>query len=315
MLQYAFPLLTMLIWSANTVVNKMAASSIQPAEIGFYRWALAGMLFTPFMLAPVWRNRQAIRPYAGKIVVLGVLGMAINQSLAYYAAHMTTATNMGIILSLMPLMALALSLLMLGQRLTAGALLGALVSLVGVLIVVSAGNMGALLAHGIGTGDAMMLLATLTYGVYSVLLKKWQLKLPALHLLYLQIVVAVLALLPLYLASARTGLNTDNIPLVLFAGIPTSMLAPLLWMQGIARIGPSRSIMFFNLLPVLTALMAAVVLSEQLAGYHVVGGVLVLAGVVLAEVWTRPLGLAFGYEAYEKLKPFLPQNPLKNTEK
>lgn len=290
MLQYVFPLLTMLIWSANTVVNKMAASAIQPGEISFYRWACAGLLFTPFMLVPVWRNRQAIRPYVGKIIVLGVLGMAINQSLNYYAAHMTSATNMGIIFSLMPLMALALSLLMLGQRLTSGALLGALVSLFGVAIVVSAGNLGALLTHGVGKGDAMLLLSTLTYGVYSVLLKKWQLKIPALHLLYLQIVVAVLALLPLYLVSEHTGLNADNIPLVLFAGIPTSMLAPLLWMQGIARIGPSRSIMFFNLLPVLTALMAAAVLSERLAGYHVLGGLLVLLGVVVAEVWKRPLG-------------------------
>ncbi|MBL8509476.1 MAG: EamA family transporter, partial [Chitinimonas sp.] len=82
MLQYAFPLLAVLIWAGNTVVNKLAAGAIYPAEIGFYRWLLAGLLFTPFMLRPVLRNWPAIRPHLGKLVVLGILGMATYQSLA-----------------------------------------------------------------------------------------------------------------------------------------------------------------------------------------------------------------------------------------
>ncbi|MNP86708.1 EamA-like transporter family protein [compost metagenome] len=55
----------------------------------------------------MWRNRAAIRPHLPRIFVLGVLGMALYQSLAYFAASITSATNMGIILSLMPLMSLA----------------------------------------------------------------------------------------------------------------------------------------------------------------------------------------------------------------
>ncbi|MFO5783564.1 EamA/RhaT family transporter, partial [Klebsiella pneumoniae] len=83
-------------------------------------------------------------------------------------------------------------------RLNAGALLGALVSLAGVVLVISQGHLGALLEHGVNLGDAMMIVATLAYAVYSVLLKKWSLKLPAMQLLYLQVLVAILALLPLY---------------------------------------------------------------------------------------------------------------------
>lgn len=109
-MNYAFPLFAILIWAGNTVVTKMSAGAIYPAEIGFYRWLLAGALFTPFLLPAVWRNRAAIRPHLGKVAVLGVLGMAVYQSLAYFAAGITSATNMGIILSLMPLMSLALSI-------------------------------------------------------------------------------------------------------------------------------------------------------------------------------------------------------------
>lgn len=288
-MNYAFPLLAILIWAGNTVVNKLAVGAIFPAEIGFYRWLLAGVLLSPFLLRPVLRNRAAIRPHLGKIAVLGVLGMAVYQSLAYFAASITSATNMGIILSLMPLMSLAMAIAALGQRLSIGALLGALVSFAGVLLVVSGGDPAALLAQGLNLGDAMMLVATLAYAVYSTLLKKWQLRLPPLQLLYLQVLVAIVVLLPLYLFSPKAGLGLNNIGLVLYACVLASIVAPLLWMQAIMRLGPSRTTLFFNLLPAVTAVIAALVLGEQLALYHLFGGLLTLAGVILAERWTTPL--------------------------
>lgn len=288
-MQYAFPLLTILIWAVNTVITKAAADVIFPSEIGFYRWVLAGLLFTPFMLGPVWANRAVIRPMLGKIVILGVLGMALYQSLAYFAAGMTTATNMGIIQSLVPVMALGLSIATLGNRLTFGALLGALISFAGVVVVVSAGNLNGLIEQGVNRGDAMVLVAAAACAVYSTLLKKWQLRLPPLQLLYMQILVAIVVLLPLFVLSPKAGLNASNVPLVLYAAIPTSMLAPWLWMTSIIRLGPSRTTLFFNLMPIATALIAAVALGERLALYHLYGGALTLLGVILAERWTTPL--------------------------
>ena len=288
-MQYAYPLLAIFIWAGNTVITKMSAGAIFPAEIGFYRWLLAGLLFTPFMLKPVLTHWSLIRPNLGKILVLGVLGMAVYQSLAYFAASLTSATNMGIILSLMPLMSLAMAIVSLGQRLTMGALAGAALSFTGVLVVVSSGSLGALLEHGVNLGDAMMLIATLAYAVYSTLLKKWQLKLPPLVLLYLQVLVAVVVLFPLFLASPKVGPTLQNIPLVLYACLLASMVAPLAWMQAVVRLGPSRTTQFFNLLPLITALIAAVVLHEQLAMYHLVGGVLTLGGVIVSERWTTVL--------------------------
>ncbi|HEN8713903.1 MULTISPECIES: DMT family transporter [Pseudomonas] len=288
-MNYLYPLTAILIWAGNTVVTKLSAGAIHPAEIGFYRWLLAGLLFTPFLLPAVWRNRPAIRPHLPRIFVLGVLGMALYQSLAYFAASITSATNMGIILSLMPLMSLALSIAWLGQRLSYGALTGAAVSFIGVLEVVSAGHPGILLEQGLNRGDLLMLVATLAYALYSFLLKKWQLRLPPLQLLYLQVLVAIIVLLPLFLFSDKTGLNVHNAGLVLYACVLASMVAPLAWMQAVHRLGPSRTTLFFNLLPLVTALIAAAALDEQLASYHLVGGLLTLAGVVLAERWTTPV--------------------------
>lgn len=292
------PLLAVLIWSVNTVVSKMAAGAIAPAEISFYRWLLAALLFTPVALRPVIRNWAAIRPQLGRIGVLGLLGMVIYQSLAYYAAYLTTATHMGIIGSLTPVMVLALSIGLLGQRPTLGAVTGSLLSIVGVLVVVSSGQLQALFQDGANLGDALMLLAMLAYAVYAILLKRWHMaRVPAVQLLYLQILAAVLLLLPLYLATPRMGLSLHNLPLVGFAGIGASIAAPLLWMLSVARIGPSRASMFFNLVPLLTALIAALVLDESLALYHAVGGALTVAGVLLAELWKTPLSWRRGANA------------------
>ena len=136
-MQYAFPLLAIFIWAGNTIINKLAVGVIYPTEISFYRWLLAGLLFTPFLLKPVIANWSVIRPNLGKIFILGLLGMVIYQSLAYFAAALTSATNMGITLSLMPLMVLTLSIISLGQRLTVGALVGAVLSFAGVLVISS----------------------------------------------------------------------------------------------------------------------------------------------------------------------------------
>lgn len=109
------------------------------------------------------------------------------------------------------------------------------------------------------------------------------------QLLYLQVLMAIVVLLPLFLLSDKTGLNSRNIGLVLYACVLASMIAPLVWMKAVHRPGPSRTTLFFNLLPLVTALIAAVVLDEQLARYHLVGGLLTTAGVILAERWTTPI--------------------------
>lgn len=287
---YLLPLGAILIWSVNTVVSKLAADSISAAEIGFFRWLVAALLFTPFLLPSVWRQRTTIVPLLPRITVLGLLGMVVYQSLAYYAAHYTTATHMGIIGALTPMLVLALATAFLGQRLSHGALWGSLIAMAGVALVVSAGQPQQLLAQGLNRGDAMMLVAMLSYAAYNILLKRWPMpRLATLPLMYLQILVAVVAQLPLYLLAPKVGLNAANWPLVAYAGVMASIAAPLLWMQSVQRIGPGRSSMFFNLTPLFTAVIAWAALQEPLAGYHAVGGALTVGGLLLAELWKAPL--------------------------
>ena len=86
-----------LIWSVNAIVSKLSAGAIDPAAISFYRWLLALLALTPFVLPAVWRNRREVAKALWKLLVLGLLGMVLYQCLTYYAAHSVTALFMGIL--------------------------------------------------------------------------------------------------------------------------------------------------------------------------------------------------------------------------
>ncbi|ERK15365.1 DMT family transporter [Serratia fonticola] len=285
-----FPLLAVLIWSINAVVSKVSATAIDPAAISFYRWALALIVLTPFVLPGAIRNWPTLRANWWKLMILGLLGMVLYQSLAYYAAHSVSALFMGILNSLIPLLTVLIGIFVLRVAPTVGIALGSILSLGGLVWLVSAGQPGLLLQHGIGKGELMMFAASASYALYGVLTKRWAIPLPNWQSLYVQIVFGVVLLLPNFLMAHDVQLTSQNIPLVLFAGIPASIAAPFLWIQGVMRLGANKASIFMNLAPVFTAIIAVLFLHEQLHSYHLIGGGIALLGVILSQRLRTPLG-------------------------
>jgi drug/metabolite transporter (DMT)-like permease len=284
---FALPIVTVTIWSGNVVVTKLAATEVHPSVIAFERWALALLLLTPFLIRPVWRLRRQILPHLPKLAVLGLLGMAAYQGLAYFAAETTSATKMGFVVSLVPLLTMALSSLLLAEAPTLGMVGGGALSLFGMALLLGQGDPLAPFSGGLVPGDGMMLIACVAYSGYSVLLRRWPMPLPAWPSLYLQIAFAALFLLLGWLLAPAAPHSMTAIGMILYAGIPTSILAPFLWMEAIRLLGPSRTSLFINLSPVMTAAIAVAVLGETLHPYHLAGGALVLLGVVLAQRFGR----------------------------
>ncbi|WP_421216570.1 DMT family transporter [Aeromonas enteropelogenes] len=278
-----FPLLAILIWAANTVVSKAAAGVVDPAAISFYRWVIAALALSPFCLPALWRRRSEIRPWFGKLLMLSLLGMVLYQCLAYYAAHSTSATNMGVIGSLLPLLTLLQGALFFGQRPGRQALLGMSLSLFGVFWLLGQGRPLALLHTGINPGDGMMLLGAASYALYGLLIRRWQLPFGPWLNLYLQILLAVLLLVPVALSAESLAVPREGWGMVLFAGLASSIFAAYCWMRGLASLGAERTSVFMNLMPLCTALIAVITLGEPIHGYHLLGGSLILGGVMLAQ--------------------------------
>ncbi|MBB3609721.1 DMT family transporter [Rhizobium sp. BK602] len=287
-MSYSLLLITALIWGGNAIVTKASAGVISASEIAFYRWVVAIAVLTPFVIRPIWMNRALLVAHGWRLLILGLLGGAGLPYLSYIAARYTSAMHLGVIQSLMPLLSLVLAIILLGHRMTYGAVAGGIVSLFGVALVASQGHIAILLTQGPNIGDAIMLAATICYALYTVLLKRWPIGVPLLQSLYLQACAAALVLLPIYVLSPRQGIAIASLPLIAYAGIAASIVAPLLWMRGIHHIGPARASLFFNFVPVATAILAIPLLSEQLTASLVLGGVMTMSGVILAELWRRP---------------------------
>ena len=128
---YLLPLLTVVIWSGNAIVNKMASVAIEPGAMSFYRWALAIVILTPCCLPHVIRQWKDVKKHLPQLAMLALLGMALNQSLGYYAGLTTSVSNMALISSLVPLFSVFASVPLLKKRISPLSIVGATISLLG----------------------------------------------------------------------------------------------------------------------------------------------------------------------------------------
>ncbi|MCY9853464.1 DMT family transporter [Vibrio mediterranei] len=284
---YLLPFLTVLIWGGNAIVNKIAASTIEPSAMSFYRWALAMLVMTPFCLPKLKRYWPEIRRNSGKLAFLALLGMVLNQSLGYYAALTTSASNMALITSLVPLISVFMSVPLLGKKNSMLSIAGGVISLAGLAFMLGQGDVAFFMHQTVAQGDLLMVLAAFVYATYCVLLKRWKMQLSSWMLIYTQGVFAVIMLFPLLLTSETIMPTSASLPLIAYAGLLASLIAPLCWVKAIDLIGADNSAMFMNLLPVIAVALAAVLLGETITQFHVIGGLMVISGVILSQVKVR----------------------------
>ncbi|EKB28259.1 DMT family transporter [Aeromonas dhakensis] len=279
-LAFLFPFSCMAIWAGNAIVSKLAVGVLSPAALAWSRWMVAAIVLTPFLAHRAWRERAKLRAGFYQLAALALLGMVLNQTFGYYAAQTLGATEIGLMMGLTPLMTVLLSIWLLR-----------VISILGLAILLGQGDPARLFTQGIHIGSVYMLLSAGTYALYSVLLKKWDLGLDNWSMLYGQVLCSLLFLTPFYLLVDGHWPDGRALWLILYAGIPTSALSPWLWMQGIALLGASRTAIFMNLLPVMTAGLAISWLGERLTSYHLIGGGMTLFGVLLAQLLVQPVVL------------------------
>ena len=254
------------------------------------------LILLPFCIRAVLKQKNIVVKSLAKLTVLASLGMVLNQCLAYYAAYTTSATNIAVFLSLMPLFGIFLSIPLLGSPLKFKALVGALISFSGLIYMLSEGKPLSLISQGISVGDELMFVSSLAYSLYSVLLSKWKLPLNPWTSVFCQVVIGALLQLPLLLISHSYAIESQALPMVFFAAAFASVLAPWFWFLGVQRIGAARATLFMNLVPVFTVSISAIFLGQQPTFFHLIGGGFVLSGFLIAQTSFLPF-------VYQKLSP------------
>ena len=276
-----------LLWAANAVVGRLVAPLVPPITLNFLRWALAFVLLLPFAWH-VLRPSGPIWPRLGRFAVLGFLGVGCYNALQYMAVKTSMPINVTLVGSSMPVFMLALGAAFFSQRITQRQVAGALLSIAGVLVVLSQGELDHLAQVRFVVGDIYMLVATAAWALYSWLLTRPG-DPPEVRSDWAAFLMAQLAPGVLWsglVALGETAVTTQDIswgwPLaaaLVFIAVGPALLAYRCWGLGVQRVGPNIAGFFANLTPLFAAMFSAAFLGELPHGYHLVAFLLIVGGI------------------------------------
>ena len=277
-----------LCWAGNILLARAVHEQITPVSLNFWRWGVSTLVLLPLLGPRVWRARRIILRDWKVFVALGVLGIALFHSLLYLALSMTLAMNVSIISSVTPIAIVLIAWGWIGERLTLRQGLGVVLSLAGVMAIITSGDPAALLHLRINPGDLVALTTVPMWGAYTVLLRRYKSELPPATMLAAIILVGTLLLFPAFvhdvLAGAPSSYNFATVGTILYVSLLGSVLSYWLWNRSVASVGANRAGLFLHLIPVFTAVMAIGFLGEQPHVYHGLGIAMIFGGIYFVTV-------------------------------
>ena len=281
-----------LMWAGNAVVGRILSPLIPPITLNLIRWSLAFVVLLPF----AWRTVRPSSPlwaHWKRYAMIGLLGIGCYNMFLYMALHTSTPVNVTLVAASMPLWMMLIGRLFYGAPITRAKLVGAALSLVGVLLVLSRGSLTNLLQLRMVVGDLYMLAATACWSMYSWMLMHTQepaeVRQDWKGILMSQLVFGVMwsvlftglewAVMPdLHIAWSNPVLPWG----LAFVVLGPALLAYACWGVGIQQVGPTVGGFFTNLTPLFAAILSALLLGEIPSWYHALAFVLIVAGIVVS---------------------------------
>jgi drug/metabolite transporter (DMT)-like permease len=291
-------LLPPLLWAANAVFARLAINSIGPLWLNALRWGLALLILLPlgWKLLATAESRARIGERWAYLGILGLIGVGAYNGLQYVALRTSTPVNVTLIASSLPLWSMIVGVAFYRIHPTRPQLIGAGLSLAGVLTVIARGSLDALLRIQLVEGDLLMVLGIMGWAIYS-----WMLARPPAHMsgaarpewnwaefLLAQCLFGVV----IAFAAAGTGelvapsmtpdWNWQLIATIIFIAVGPSVIAYRSWGLAVAEAGPAMAAIFYNLTPLIAAVLSVLVIGEWPQPYHGAAFLLIVAGIFVA---------------------------------
>ena len=284
---YLLLVVTTSCWGLNAVISRLAVGEISPMQLVTVRWLGVVLILLVFARENIVRDWPVLRRHLPYLCLMGCCGFSAFNALFYIAGHHTSAINIGIIQGSIPVFVLLGSLVAYRHSISLVQGMGVAVTLLGVVIVASQGDLRELLTLSVNRGDLFMLIACFFYAVYSVGLTRRP-NVSALGFFAIVALVAWIASLPLVAIETWqqgwTPPTATGWTLALLVTLLPSLIAQIFFIQGVSLIGAGRAGVFVNLVPVWASLMAVVLLREVFQPYHALALLLVLGGIGLSEL-------------------------------
>ncbi|MEH6938097.1 DMT family transporter [Bacillus sp. JJ664] len=274
-------LLTSLIWGGNFVVGKTLVSHASPITLTTLRWAIAILFLFPLVL---WKEKKFFPPRKAilPLIIMGITGVALFNLFQFWALENTSATNVGLISTLNAISIAIFSSVFLKERLNVLQLFSMLLSFLGVVLVLTKGDMNLLFSMKFNVGDLFMLIAVCIWGLYSVC-SRWATKTvsPIMATLYSG-VFGLILIIPFNLTDFTISkVDTAFVVSILYTGVISTVLCMIFWNIGVQKIGAITAGIFLNFNPIFTAILAFFILGEKLSWIQVIGSVIVIIGCYL----------------------------------
>jgi drug/metabolite transporter (DMT)-like permease len=276
-----------LLWAGNAIVGRLVREAVPPMTLNLLRWSIALLILLPL-------GRAILRPGSGlwtdwrRYSLLGLLGVGLYNSLQYLALQTSTPINVTLVASGMPVWMLLVGALFFGIPVKRKQVIGALLSIAGVLLVMSRGEWNQFIAMRLVAGDLYMILATISWAFYSWLLMQpkdrpairadWAAFLAA-QVLYGVLWSGVLAGAEWSAGSVHIDWSWKVAVALLFVAIGPAIIAFRCWGAGVQRAGPTVGAFFINLTPLFAAVMSTAFLGELPHWYHIAAFAMIIGGI------------------------------------
>ncbi|HSI44882.1 MAG TPA: DMT family transporter [Methylophilus sp.] len=279
-------LLPPLFWAGNFIAGRALNTAVPPVTLSFIRWSIALLCLLPFALQPFLRDRVHYHAYRWHIFGTAITGVAAFNLLVYWGLHTTSATNGIILNSFIPFLVAIFGFLFYRKTLPASQFIGLLVSLTGVLIVVSRGDLQILLTLAFAKGDVIIFLAMVFWALYTVWVKEIPAYINRTGLMLCQVIIALVLLFPLTLwESQATTLYLENpqtLWILAYIGIFPSVIALLAYSKAVTLVGSVRASVFIHAMPIFGSALSTLLLGEAFHLYQFLGMLTIFIGIWLA---------------------------------
>lgn len=290
---YAMLIFSTLFWGANFNLGKYVLDAVDPLAAAAWRFILAAgmmVLVVLFKERPDWQGIRRNLPALITMALVGIFGFNVA---FFYGLHTTSSINGALIMTLNPTLTVVLATIVMKDAITGRQLLGLVLSMVGIVVVVTGGSWQRLTQLSFAPGDALLIVGNLCWAVYSVMGKRAVKNLSALQTTAVTMLVGAAAITGLAIVVHGETLALPPRNSLAALGIMAlfgTVLAYLFWNKGINTIGPARTSVFFDLVPIFTMLIA-IGLGQEVILAQWLGAVLVMTGVLFSsgamEVWTK----------------------------
>ena len=285
LLPYALLILTNIFWAGNSVIGRGLNDHLPPVGLAWWRWTIAAILLTPFAGFSLWRQRTLIRDNWKALLALSFFGIACYNTFVYTALQTTAVINTVMMICATPAFILLISRFGFGEVVQGRQWLGALVSLAGVAVLVTRGEMQRLMELRFNAGDFLALAGAVSWAIYSSLLRMKPKGISPHAFVLATFWTGSLFLLPVYLWETAAGnpvtFDLTTAAAVAYVAVFASLACYFMWNAAVGMVGANIAGAFFYLFPVFSSIAALIVLGEHPEPYHGAGACAVFLGIYL----------------------------------